>query len=138
MAAAKYKGVDPQTHPQRRISAVLFEPHRPGRKRRSSSKQAFHSKKDLAELAAINNNVSEIRKFFQYNQRIKLQKLQHIDYSGLFYALDQARLFQSSGDKTVKQWMRFKWARFQFWMELYANEPRMIRPLDDFWKQAVW
>ena len=51
--------------------------------------------------------------------------------------LDEARLMQGCLDETGKERMRIERLGFQLRVELYADEPRMIRALDDFRKQAI-
>ena len=41
-------------------------------------------------------------------------------------------VFQRRADERREQWVRFQWFRFEFRVELAAEEPRVVRRLDNF------
>src|SRR5271166_436943 len=49
----------------------------------------------------------------------------------------QARLVERRPDKRGEQWMRLERLRFQLWMELYADEPRVVGKFDNFRQHTV-
>ena len=52
--------------------------------------------------------------------------------------LDEARSLFCRFHKPLKQGVRCERLGFQFRMELYADEPRVVTPLNDFGQGAVW
>src|SRR5262249_59941023 len=56
---------------------------------------------------------------------------------GWWAKLDQPRLIDRGADEGGEQRVRLEWPRFELWVELHADEPGMIWPLDNLRQQTV-
>src|SRR5262249_39200706 len=56
---------------------------------------------------------------------------------GWLAKLDQPRLIDRGADEGGEQRVRLEWPRFELWVELHADEPGMIWPLDNLRQQTV-
>src|SRR5262249_31696686 len=63
--------------------------------------------------------------------------LDRVCHLGWWAKLAQPRLIDRGADEGGEQRVRLEWPRFELWVELHADEPGMIWPLDNLRQQTV-